>query len=79
MNSLVERIGQLSIFHAESLGTGRFGTVFPGKFTGVAEEVAIKKMKGNVHVNFDTYLKANGHQNIIGYYGTNYSMDHKFV
>ena len=67
----MEKVGQLSILLAERLGTGRFGSVFQGKFTNVAEEVAIKKMeKKKVQVDSSFYIKANGYPNIIGYYGT---------
>jgi serine/threonine protein kinase len=79
MNSPVENIGRLSIFSAECLGSGRFGSVFPGKFLDVDEEVVIKKIeKSKVQVDSDAYLKANGQQNIVNYYTTDYSTDNKF-
>ena len=41
MDGIVEKVGQLSIFRAERLGTGRFATVFPGKFQDVSKEIVI--------------------------------------
>ncbi len=67
-------ISRLSLLRDESLGSGRFGTVFPGKLKDVAEEVAIKKMaKIQVKVETSLYSKSNGQPNLIGYYGIAYS------
>ena len=77
----VEVVGNnLSIFRAESVGYGRFGTVFPGKIKDVKEEVAIKRMeKKKVRVDSSLYLKTNGNPNIVNYYGTDYSTDVEFM
>ena len=70
MDGIVEKVGQLSIFRAERIGTGRFATVFPGKFQDVSKEIVIKMMeKKKVQVDSILYLKANGKPNIINYYG----------
>ena len=67
-------ISRLSLLRDESLGSGRFGTVFPGKLKDVKEEVAIKKMaKIQVQVDTSLYFKLNGQPNVIGYYGIAYS------
>ena len=69
-------ISRLSIFSDERLGSGRFGSVFPGKLKHVEEEIAVKKMKKKeVLVDFSLYRKADGHPNVIGYYGTECSTD----
>ena len=66
----------MSIFLAESLGTGRFGSVFPGKLKDVREEVAIKKMeKERIQIDSNVYVKLNGQSNVIKYYGTDESTD----
>ena len=76
MNSRVKRLGKMSIFLAESLGTGRFGSVFPGKLKDVREEVAIKKMwKERIQIDSNVYVKLNGKSNVIKYYGTDESTD----
>jgi len=76
MSSRVTEIGQLSIFRDERLGSGRFGSVFPGKFKDIEEEIAVKKMKKKeVVIDFSLYRKVNGHPNVIGYYGTECSTD----
>ena len=60
----------------ERLGSGRFGSVFPAKLKDVEEEVAVKKMKKKeILVDSSLYRKANGHPNVIGYYGTECSKD----
>ena len=65
----MENTGQLSIFPTEGLGSGRFGTVFPGKCATVVEEVAIKRMKKEeIQIDSNLYAKANGQPNVIGYY-----------
>lgn len=82
MNSPVERtIGRLSLLLDEKLGSGRFGSVFPGRLKDVEEEVAIKKMeKSKILIDSNIYVKLNGKPNVIGYYGTDYSTDdHDFV
>ena len=76
MNSRVKRLGKMSIFLAESLRTGRFGSVFPGKLKDVREEVAIKKMwKERIQIDSNVYVKLNGKSNVIKYYGTDESTD----
>lgn len=66
----VQKIGRMNIFSAERLGTGRFGTVFPGKIKDVVEEIVIKRMKkDNIQVDSSHYVKTNGQSNIIEYYG----------
>ena len=70
----IERVGELSVFHTQKLGLGRFGTaVFMGKHNErtAAEEVAVKKMdKGKIQIDSSLYLRANGQQNVIKYYST---------
>ncbi len=76
MNSRLKRFGKMSIFLAESLGTGRFGSVFPGKLKDVREEIAIKKMeKERIQIDSNVYIKLNGQSNVIKYYGTDESTD----
>ena len=71
MMSPMAKIGQLSILCAESLGSGHFGSVFPGKITNVVEEVAIKRMKKDeIEIDSSLYTRANGQPNVIGYYDT---------
>jgi len=78
--NVMENIGRMSFFSAESLGSGRFGTVYPGKFQDFDEEVAIKKMrKKKVQVDSNLYVKTNGQQNIINYYGTEITEQDEFV
>ena len=75
-----ENIDELSIFRSERLGTGRFGTVFPGKIKNVTEEIAFKRMeKKKVRVVSSLYIKANECLNIVNYYGTHESKDDEFV
>ena len=72
-NYKVEKVGELSVRHAERLGSGRFSTiVFIGKLNErtAAEDVAVKKMeKGKNHIDSSLYLRANGQPNVIKYYG----------
>ena len=76
----VTKVGQLSIFRAERLGSGRLGGVFTGKIKDVKEEIAIKRMmKKKVRVDFSLCLKTNGNPNIITYYGTDYYSDVQFM
>jgi len=74
ISSKMERVGEMSVFHTQKLGLGRFGTaVFIGKYNErtVAEDVAVKKMvKGKIQIDSSLYLRANGQQNVIKYYGT---------
>ena len=74
MNGTVEKIGELSVFHTERHGIGRFGTaVFIGNYNeGIAaEDVAVKMMEnGKIWIDSSLYLKANGQPNVIKYYGT---------
>jgi len=81
MNSIVEKVGRLTIFRAERLGTGRFGSVFPGKIKGFVEEVAIKLMeKKKFQIDSNLYVQVNQNPNLIRYYGTDYSTeDDKFM
>jgi serine/threonine protein kinase len=66
----------MKILLSERLGSGRFGTVFPGKLKDVPHEVAIKRMeKGRIRIDSGHYYKTNGHPNLIGYYGTNSTND----
>ena len=79
MNSRIERIGRLSILWDERLGSGRFGSVFPGKCKDVQEGVAVKRMeKKKINIDTSLYLKAKRHPNIIGYYETE-TMDDELV
>ena len=78
--NVMENIGRMSFSSAERLGSGRFGTVYPGKFQDFDEEVAIKKRwKKNVQVDSNLYVKTNGQQNIINYYGTEITEQDEFV
>jgi len=74
MNGTVEKIGELSVFHAERLGTGRFGTaVFIRNYNeGIAaEDVAVKRMeKDTIQIDSSVYIRANGQPNVIKYYNT---------
>jgi len=74
MNGTVEKIGELSVFHTERLGIGRFGTaVFIGKCNEItaAEDVAVKMMeKDMMRIDSSLYIRANGQPNVIKYYGT---------
>jgi len=76
-----ENIDELmSIFRSERLGTGRFGTVFPGKIKNATEEIAVKRMeKRKIRVVSSLYIKANECPNIVNYYGTHESKDGEFV
>lgn len=82
MNGTSEKIDELSVFHAERLGTGRFGYgVFMGKYNqGIAaEDVAVKRVeKDQIKIDSILYLKANGQQNVVKYYGT-HETDPKFT
>ena len=81
MNVTVNKIGELSVFCAKKLGYGQFGTVFSGKFTGVDEEVAIKRMekRKKVHIDANVYHRANGQQHLIYYYGIELSPKDEFM
>ena len=73
-NDKVEQVGELSVFRAERLGSGRFDTiVFMGKHNErtAPEDLAVKKMdKGKIQIDSSLYIKANGQPNVIKYYGT---------
>ena len=77
MNDPVENVvDQLRTLRDERLGSGRYGSVFPGKFLHFPKEVAIKKMeKTKVRVDSRLYVKLNGQPNVIGYYGSSNSTD----
>ena len=70
----VEKVGDLSVFHTERLGSGRFGTtVFIGKYNErtAAEDVAVKRMeKDTIQIDSKVYIIANGQPNVIKYYDT---------
>ena len=66
----MEKIGELTFFRSDLIGSGRFGWVFRGKLTD-AVDVAVKRIeKRLVHVESKDYLMAHKHPNIIRYFAT---------
>jgi len=78
-NKHADKIGpSINFCGNERLGSGRFGPVFFGRFTDISQnlDVAIKRMRSDkMQVDSSLYVKANGKQNIIKYYGTHCSLD----
>lgn len=67
----MEKIGKLSFNRAQLLGAGKFGKIFVGKYKN-SLDVAIKRVdKSETEIDCAVYVKANGHPNIIQYYGIN--------
>ena len=79
MNRDMNNSSRLKILFAEKLGSGRFGSVFPGRLKNFTEEVVIKRMeRENIRIDSSVYRKAKGQPNVIGYYGTNSTDDVQF-
>lgn len=64
-----DRIGKIRFCRRDNLGSGRFGSVFQGKYDD-KYDVAVKRV---VHTDFlveiDVLKKAQNHPNILRYYG----------
>lgn len=66
----MEKIGKVSFSRSDFLGRGRFGSVFRGKLNNTLD-IAVKRVeKRLVHIEADTFFRADGHANIIRHYCT---------
>ena len=64
----MEEHGKLSFFRLDTIGSGRFSSIFRGKFEG-SIDVAIKRILLKEYtVNLDVFRLVQQHSNILRYY-----------